>query len=278
MEVVYRLDTEGWQRRELPADARAARERLEQGNRTFARLFRAGADARPNVIAVHEAALGAPGVAPPQRPFAAVLGCADARAPVELVFQQAFNDLFVVRVAGNVLGAECVGSLAFAAEAMAESLRVVAVLAHSSCGAVSAAVDAFLDTARYPTGTFGGPLRSIVDHLIVSVHEASRALRRAAGASVESRPGYRDALIETAVCVNAGLTALTLQRELAERLPREVGVVFGVYDLATHRVGVPGFDAVDGVALIEPPVEAGGLEKLSSSVAGSARIAALLGS
>lgn len=276
MEVVYRLDTEGWKRRELPADPRAARERLEEGNRRFASLFERGGEAKPNVIAVHEAALGAPGVAPPQRPFAAVLGCADARAPVELVFQQAFNDLFVVRVAGNVLGAECVGSLAFAAEAMAESLRVVAVLAHSTCGAVSAAVDAFLDTGRYPTGTFGGPLRSIVDHLVVSVHEAARALRRQAGSSVEQRPGYRDALIETAVCVNAGLTALTLQRELAERLPRELGIVFGVYDLATHRVGVPGFASANGVALLEPPAATGGLEKLASNVAGSARIAELL--
>ena len=58
-----------------------------------------------------------------QEPFAAVLGCADARVPVEIVFGQGFNDLFVVRVAGNVLGDECLGSLDFAVSNLAAGLK-----------------------------------------------------------------------------------------------------------------------------------------------------------
>ena len=277
MEVIYRLDTEGWKSRALPADARSARERLESGNRRFAAMFDADADAEPNVIPVHEAALGAPGVEPPQRPFAAVLGCADARAPVELVFQQAFNDLFVVRVAGNVLGAEALGSLAFAAEHMADSLRVVTVLSHSACGAVTAGVDAYLDTAAYPSGVFGMPLRAIVDRVLLSVRDSEIALERTAGSGVRSDPGFRAALIETTVAVNAGLTAMTLQRELADRIPRELGIVFGVYDLATHRVGIPGAAGDDGVTLLDPPPDAAGLEVLAEGVAASEQITSLLG-
>jgi carbonic anhydrase len=276
MEVVYRLDTEGWQDRVLPADANAARERLEAGSRGFAALFDADDETERLVVPVHEAALGAPGVAPPPRPFAAVLGCADARAPVELVFQQAFNDLFVVRLAGNVLGTEALGSLAYAAEHMAESLRIVAVLAHSGCGAVTAGVDAFLDTAAYPSGVFGVPLRAIVDRVLQSVRESDAALDRAHGATVRERAGYRAALIETAVAVNAGLIAMTLQSELSERLPRELGIVFGVYDLATHRVGLPGAGRDDAVALLAPPRDATELRELSTSIAASPTIAALL--
>ena len=276
MEVIYRLDTEGWKSRALPADAREARERLETGNRTFAALCDADSDTQTSVIPVHEAALGAPGVAPPQRPFAAVLGCADARAPVELVFQQAFNDVFVVRVAGNVLGSESLGSLAFAADHMADSLRIVCVLAHSGCGAVSAAVDAFLDASAYPTGVFGMPLRAIVDRVLLSIGESEQALERVAGSSVQTQPGYRAALIETAVAVNAGLTAMALERELAERLPQELGIVFGVYDLRTHRVGIHGASAEAGVGLLDPPRDVAGLEWIAATVAGSPQVAALL--
>jgi carbonic anhydrase len=276
MEVVYRLDTEGWKSRAMPANAREARERLEAGNRTFAALCDADAELQTSVIPVHEAALGAPGVAPPQRPFAAVLGCADARAPVELVFQQAFNDIFVVRVAGNVLGAESLGSLAFAADHMAESLRIVCVLAHSSCGAVTAGVDAFLDANAYPTGVFGMPLRAIVDRVLLSIGESKAALERVAGRSVHSQPGYRAALIETAVAVNAGLTAMAVERELADRLPQELGIVFGVYDLGTHRVGIHGSSGENGAGLLEPPRDVAGLDWIAATVAGSSQVAALL--
>ena len=90
----------------------------------------------------------APG-APRQRPYAAVLGCSDARVPIELIFNEGPNDLFVVRVAGNGLGSEVLGSLKYAVDHLGGSLKLIVVLGHSGCGAVSAAVDAFLDPKTY---------------------------------------------------------------------------------------------------------------------------------
>ena len=85
--------------------------------------------------------------APKQRPFAAVLGCSDARARIELIFNEGPNDLFVVRVAGNGLGNDVLGSLRYAIDHLRGSLRLVVVLGHSGCGAMSAAVDSFLEPA-----------------------------------------------------------------------------------------------------------------------------------
>ena len=73
-----------------------------------------------------------------------VVGCSDARVPTEMLFGQGFNDLFVIRVAGNVLGDVCMGSVDFALNALSESVRVVVMLGHSGCGAVTGAVDAYL--------------------------------------------------------------------------------------------------------------------------------------
>ncbi len=75
-----------------------------------------------------------------QRPFASVLGCADSRVPVEIVFDQGFGDVFVTRVAGNVASPEVVGSLEYAAEVLGTELLMV--LGHSGCGAVQATVEA----------------------------------------------------------------------------------------------------------------------------------------
>jgi carbonic anhydrase len=77
-------------------------------------------------------------VAPKQAPFAAILGCADSRVPVEIVFDQGFGDLFVARVAGNLLDAAIIGSLEYGCLVL--GARVVLVLGHSNCGAVSAAI------------------------------------------------------------------------------------------------------------------------------------------
>ena len=80
----------------------------------------------------------------------AVLGCSDARVPIELIFKEGPNDLFVVRVAGNGLGSEVLGSLKYAVEHLGGSLRIIVVLGHSGCGAVSEAVDAFLEPPDLP--------------------------------------------------------------------------------------------------------------------------------
>ena len=77
-------------------------------------------------------------VADVQAPFAAVMACSDSRVPPELIFDQGLGDLFVVRVAGNVIGSDALGSLEYAAEHL--EVSVIVVLGHSRCGAVSAAI------------------------------------------------------------------------------------------------------------------------------------------
>jgi len=97
-----------------------------------------------------------------QKPFAAILGCADSRAPVEPLFDQGLGDLFVVRVAGNFAGPSQVGSLEYAAAVL--GARLFVVLGHTRCGAVSAAVEEAIAGDRHHEG----PLRSILD----SIHPA----------------------------------------------------------------------------------------------------------
>src|SRR3982751_3797401 len=74
-----------------------------------------------------------------QEPFAIVLGCSDSRVPAELVFDQGFGDLFVIRVAGNIVAPSQVGSVEFAASRF--STRLVVVLGHSGCGAITATLE-----------------------------------------------------------------------------------------------------------------------------------------
>jgi carbonic anhydrase len=110
---------------------RQALEALYAGNRRFA----AG-----NSTAPHRDIARLREVAPKQTPFAAFLGCADSRVPIEIVFDQGFGDLFVTRIAGNVACTENIASLEFAAEVL--GAKVVYVLGHTSCGAVAAATKA----------------------------------------------------------------------------------------------------------------------------------------
>jgi carbonic anhydrase len=217
------------------------------------------------------------GVAPLQQPFAAVLGCSDARAPVEMIFQQRSNDLFVVRVAGNGLGSSSVGSLRYAAEHFSRSLRLVVVMGHSQCGAVTAAVDAFLRPRTYLPLAANYPLRAIVDAILVAVRSASLALEGAHGPGVTRRPGYRAALVETSVALNACLAAYALKQELERPNLR---VLFGSYDLASRSVRLPlaagGRSPRTGIGLFPPPDGADELRDLAVRLASSGAIASLL--
>ena len=87
------------------------------------------------------------------------------RVPIELIFNEGPNDLFVVRVAGNGLGSEVLGSLKDAVEHLGGSLKIVVILGHSGCGAVSAAVDVFLEPKRYLSLATSHSLRGILDRL-----------------------------------------------------------------------------------------------------------------
>ena len=98
-----------------------------------------------------------------QEPFAVVLGCSDSRVPVEIIFDQGLGDLFVIRVAGNIVAPSHIGSVEFAAAQF--GTRLVVVLGHTNCGAVKAT----LDELQRPTDVQSPGLRSIVDRIRPSV-------------------------------------------------------------------------------------------------------------
>jgi carbonic anhydrase len=133
---------------------RDALERLRTGNRRFAegqqQWSGAATESRAELV-------------DGQAPFAIVLGCSDSRVPTEIVFDQGLGDLFVIRVAGNVVAPSQVGSVEFAAGKFGTPL--VVVLGHSRCGAVQAT----LEELRRPTESQSPNLRSIVDRVRPSV-------------------------------------------------------------------------------------------------------------
>ena len=98
-----------------------------------------------------------------QNPFAIVLGCSDSRVPAEMVFDQGLGDLFVIRVAGNVVAPSQVGSVEFAAERY--DCPVVVVLGHSHCGAIQATIDTLMNPDHPPSSN----LMSIVNRVRPSV-------------------------------------------------------------------------------------------------------------
>jgi len=100
-----------------------------------------------------------------QQPFAVIIGCSDSRVPVEIVFDQGLGDLFVVRVAGNVVASSQVGSVEFAAEKF--GTRLVVVMGHTDCGAILAT----LDELERPRDDRSPNLRSIVDRIRPAVEE-----------------------------------------------------------------------------------------------------------
>ena len=225
----------------------------------------------PVVIQTHPLSLGfslVPGQAAVQNPFAVILGCADARASVEVIFDHSLNQLFTVRVAGNVLGAECLGSIEYAVRHIAGDLRLVVVLGHTGCGAVAAAVDLYLNPDLYIDVVNTHSLRSIVDRLLVVVRAADRALTELCGPETSRQPGYRQALWDAAVYLNAALTAHDLIRELELSAADKIRIVFGVYDLAAHRVaGFPGSETT-----FEPaPLTAEEFQRLGADLARAAR-------
>ena len=169
-----------------------------------------------------------------QEPFAIVLGCSDSRVPAEIVFDQGLGDLFVIRVAGNIVASSQVGSVEFAAERFGTPL--VVVLGHSQCGAVLAT----LEELTRPREAQSRNLRSIVDRVRPSV-EALLATE------LRNDP---DALVRQAVRANVRVSANQLRHgsELLEQLIQRNGlrVVGAEYSLGSGVVeffdGVPESD------------------------------------
>jgi carbonic anhydrase len=135
--------------------AREALERLREGNRRFVSDVRRR-DALTSQTRRNELAAG-------QEPFAIILGCSDSRVPAEIVFDQGLGDLFVIRVAGNIVASSQVDSVEFAAARF--GTPVVVVLGHSQCGAVLAT----LDELQRSRDTQSRNLRSIVSRVRPSV-------------------------------------------------------------------------------------------------------------
>ena len=200
--------------------AREAFLRLRDGNRRFAANIRA--EASSTQARRIELANG-------QQPFAIVLGCSDSRVPAELVFGQGLGDLFVIRVAGNIVAPSQIGSVEFAAERF--GTRLVVVLGHSQCGAVLAT----LDELRRPTVSRSPNLTAIVDRVRPAVEGLLAA---------ELEP---DALVRQAVRANIRAAADHLRhgsRILEQLIQQDDLLVIGAeYSLETGEVeffdGVP---------------------------------------
>ena len=156
-----------------------ALERLREGNRRFVADTRSH-EAPTGSARRHELAAG-------QEPFAILLGCSDSRVPAEIVFDQGLGDLFVIRVAGNVVASSQIGSVEFATERFGTRLAVV--LGHSRCGAVIATVEHLLAPAEHPSRGLGSiveRVRPAVEPLLATDlrHDPEALLAQAVRANV----------------------------------------------------------------------------------------------
>ena len=189
---------------------------LRDGNRRFASGHRSheslNSEARRNELASG------------QEPFAIILGCSDSRVPAEIVFDQGLGDLFVIRVAGNIVASSQIGSIEFAAARY--KTRLVVVLGHSQCGAILATLEELRQTTDHQSRN----LRSIVDRIRPSVEPLlASALRH-----------DHDALVREAVRANirASVERLRHGSEVLEELIRQEGllIVGAEYSLETGVV------------------------------------------
>ena len=284
VEVVWQYDETAPFEKVRPEAAAEAQRLLVEGNEGFARYLdphRAPGETVRHVLRVSPLDFGIspePGRPPTQQPFAAFLSCADARVPVELIFGQQANDLFVVRVVGNVLGDACLASLGYAVDQLG-TIRLVVVMGHTGCGAVTAAVNAYLAPTGYLDVAANFPLHAVISSLLVPTHAAAVALSAEHGNSVSAMPGYRQALIEVAVILNAAMSAAVLRQTFHSSLDERLQVAYGVYDLHRRTVGLPHLDnpaAEWQAGLYEPPADKSGIEALSRRIAGSHLIRGLL--
>jgi len=159
-----------------------------------------------------------------QMPFAIILGCSDSRVPAEIIFDQGLGDLFVIRVAGNIVAPSQVGSVEFATERF--GTRLVVVLGHSACGAVLAT----LEELERPSENRSPNLRSIVDRILPSIEPLFETQLRL-------RP---DVLVQHAVRANIQASANNLRHgsqilmKLIEK--GELSIVGAEYSLETGMV------------------------------------------
>lgn len=197
--------------------ATEALNRLREGNVRFASNLR-GSDPFLSHTRRVELAMG-------QQPFAIILGCSDSRVPAEIVFDQGLGDLFVIRVAGNIVAPSQVGSVEFAAARF--DTRLVVVLGHSQCGAILATIEALRDSGN---NSQSKNIRSIVDRVRPSVE----------GLFATELRNDPDALVKQAVRANirASVDHLRHGSEVLEQLIQDQGllIVGAEYSLETGVV------------------------------------------
>jgi carbonic anhydrase len=201
--------------------AAEALQRLREGNRRFV------ANAQSAVAVGHERRAE---LTDSQQPFAIILGCADSRVPAEIVFDQGLGDLFVIRVAGNIVAPSQVGSVEFAAARF--DTRLVVVLGHSRCGVILAT----LEELRRPTENQSRNLRAIVDRVRPSV----------AGLLETDAAANPDALVERAIRANIRASADHLRHGSAilEQLIETEGLVVVGAEYSLETGAVEFFDGV----------------------------------
>ncbi len=201
---------------------REALERLRAGNRRFV------ADS-PEQALTDRSRRGE--LVASQEPFAIVLGCSDSRVPAEIVFDQGLGDLFVIRVAGNVVAPSQIGSVEFAAARF--GTRLVVVLGHSGCGAV----EATLEELKRPSANRSPNLSAIVERVRPAIEPLLE----------DDRADDQTRLLKRAVRANirAAVAHLRAGSKILEQLIREDGLVIvgAEYSLETGEVdffeGVP---------------------------------------
>ena len=199
----------------MSVTAREALARLQEGNRRFV-LDERKLDVRASHTRREALADG-------QQPFAIVLGCSDSRVPAEVIFDQGLGDLFVIRVAGNIVAPSQVGSVEFAASRF--DARLVVVLGHTQCGAIQATLEHVTNRTKHSSN-----VQSIVDRIRPSVETV---LAVASGAD-DAR------ILQQAVRANVRASADHLRHgsALLERLIQEddLLVVGAEYSLETGVV------------------------------------------
>ena len=201
-----------------PQTAEQALQMLKDGNARFVESLK-----NPNATLLATNAL-----TQIHEPYAIILGCSDARVPAEIIFDQGLGDLFVIRVAGNVVAPSQIGSVEFATEKF--GTKLVVVLGHSHCGAVTACVETLINPEKY----FSPNLQSIVDRIRPSVYNLHE-IYTANGQAIDA-----DELVERGIKANVRMSVSQLKhgsRSLEDLVNAgHLMIVGAVYNIETGKV------------------------------------------
>ncbi len=224
---------------------------------------------------------------PVQMPYAVIVGCADARVPTEILFGQEFNDLFNIRVAGNVLAKECVGSLLYAltnfvpeSPTRPRNLKLVVALGHRGCGAVRATIRAF-ERGALDSPWADDPIGSILHRIAIpSVFIGAEAFDEIHGAGAAVDPANLLPMVELVVYLNAAWVAHDLRAWVdrqGSEIADNVGVVYGVFDPNDLRIRSKPHDKSEETLLSQfgpPPSNLEELRALAIEIVAGLRIPA----